>query len=312
MTGGAGFIGSHIVDHYLTAGWAVGVIDNFSTGLEANLAGKNIQLYRVDITDQSALTTAFADFQPTHLSHQAAQVSVRRSLIDPVFDAKVNIVGTINLIELAKRHKIKQFIFASSGGAIYGDSPERVPAAEDNELQPQSPYGLSKLAAEQYLGQAAKQGLPITILRYANAYGPRQGAAGEAGVIPIFLERWQKQLPAIIYGDGEQARDFVCVDDIVAAHALVTEQAAFHCFNIGSGQTTTVNQLHQFMATAWQTKTGQAVLPAEHQAPIAGEVRWSGLNMKKISDRLGWRPLTGLSAGLEKTVTWFLGHVAGK
>lgn len=306
ITGGAGFIGSHLVEAYLTAGYQVAVVDNLSTGHRSNISSAAVKLYEIDILDFDQLKTVLADFKPTDISHHAAQVSVRRSIEDPAFDARTNVIGTINLLRLAKEFGVGHFIFASSGGAIYGESPDHQSRAERDTTKPLSPYALSKLAAEHYIDYYNYHlGLPTVALRYGNVYGPRQDPAGEAGVITLFLDRFRQNQPTTIYGTGEQVRDFIFVEDIVRANLAASKQTATGRYNIGAGQLTSINQLYQMMAAEWHSQTGQRVaLPAYGQA-IAGEVFWSALAIKLADDELDWRPTVKLEQGLKKTIEWF-------
>ncbi len=305
ITGGAGFIGSELARTYLAAGWTVGVIDNLVTGSLDNIDQDKIKFFEADITDATALAKIFAEFQPTHLSHHAAQVNVRHSLQDPAHDAEVNILGTINLLTLAAEHKLQQVLFASSGGVIYGENESQKLAEEGDPLGPMSPYGLSKLTAEYYLQWFERQyDLPVTIFRYANVYGPGQNPAGEAGVISIFLDRYQKGEGTTINGDGEQRRDFVYVGDVAQANLLATEQHSTGIFNVGSGEVTSVNELAAQLAELWEVATGERVATPQRAAAIAGEVMWSGLSNKKIANALGWQPKFTLTEGLEKTIAW--------
>lgn len=227
VTGGAGFIGSHVVDKFLEAGHWVAVVDDFSTGRRENL-NPRAKFYEVSITDRQKLAEVFEKEKPEIVCHQAAQVSVRNSVADPVFDAQNNIIGTINLLQSACQHGIKKFIFASTGGAIYGDT-DKVPTPEEHPERPVCPYGISKLAAEKYIqfyGQQFK--LPCVILRYANVYGPRQDPHGEAGVVAIFAGNLFHDRECVINGDGKQTRDFVYVGDVAAANLKALEYSGCH------------------------------------------------------------------------------------
>jgi UDP-glucose 4-epimerase len=308
ITGGAGFIGSHHVDACLAAGYEVAVLDNLSTGNRSNLQGKDVEIFEVDLLDKTSLARVFSEFKPTHISHHAAQVSVRRSLENPYADAEINILGLLNLLQLAQEAKIEQFIFASSGGAIYGENEAHVPSPENAPTQPTSPYAIAKLASEYYINFfATKAGFKATILRYANVYGPRQDPMGEAGVICLFLDRFVAGSPTIIYGTGEQVRDFIYVEDVAAAHLAAIEKNESGIFNVGSGELTSVNQIHQTLSTIWRSQTGQTIAPATQKEPIPGEIFWSSLDVSKARNELAWQAKTSLEDGLNKTVTWFLG-----
>lgn len=306
ITGGAGFIGSHQVEACLAAGYEVAVLDSLTTGKAANLQGLNVQLFQVDLLDREKLEKVFQDWQPTHVSHHAAQVSVRRSLEDPRFDAEVNVLGTINLLQLAKRFGVQQFVFASTGGAIYGENESHVPANEETLAKPTSPYAIAKLASEFYVNYYATQvGFKATILRYGNVYGPRQDPAGEAGVVCLFLDKFKANTPATIYGSGEQVRDFIFVKDVAMAHLAAIEKAADGVFNIGSGAVTSVNSMHEALAKVWQTQTGQTIAPVIKKEPIKGEIVWSALDVTKARDVIDWQVGTDLEQGLVETISWF-------
>ncbi len=312
ITGGAGFIGSHLVDAFLADGYTVAVIDNLSTGHRHNLEAKPAQLFEIDIADRETVRRVVAEFKPTVLSHHAAQVSVRHSLNRPGWDAAVNIVGTINLLEAAVESAVNQFVFASSGGAVYGERTEGA-NSEADAVQPLSPYGLSKAAAEsyiQYFCRTAK--LPATILRYSNVYGPRQTAAGEAGVIAIFLEQLHNKRPLNVYGTGEQSRDFVFVGDLVRANLRAVSEQARGIYNISSGQTITINQLAQQCCQIWHDLTGQTPAPALYQPPIAGEVFRSEVANQRAQTVLGWQPTTSLTDGLMATALWLAKERQGR
>ncbi len=214
VTGGAGFIGSHIVDAYIGAGHHVHIVDDFSTGRDANV-NPRAEVHRLDIAD-AKVGQLIAEIKPDVVNHHAAQMDVRHSVADPAFDARINIIGFINLLARLPAAGVKKVIFASSGGAVYGDK-EPIPAGEDHPTEPLSPYGVSKRTGELYLGYYhAVFGLPYVALRYANVYGPRQSSTGEAGVVAIFIDRLLAEKSPIINGDGKQTRDYVFVGDVVA------------------------------------------------------------------------------------------------
>ncbi len=260
VTGGAGFIGSHLVDTYLARGFRVSVIDNLSTGDRANL-NPNATFYEADIRD-----APLEKIRPDIISHHAAQMDVRRSVADPVFDAEVNIVGSLRLLQKAVEVGVKRFVFASTGGAIYGE-PQFAPQTEKHPANPLSPYGCAKLAVEHYMHYfRGVHGLSTVALRYANVYGPRQNSKGEAGVVAIFIDRMRRGQTATINGDGQQTRDYVYVDDVVAANMTVTESAEAGPFNVGTGIETSVNQLAALLGVR-----------AEHGPAKVGEQRRSVL-----------------------------------
>lgn len=307
IVGGAGFIGSHLVDSCLAAGMRVGVLDNFSTGRKVNLLGKSAEVFEVDILNKEELAKVFKEFKPQIVSHQAAQVSVRRSLIEPAFDAQTNIIGTINLLEQVKANQVQQFLFASSGGAIYGENESRLPALENTLPKPLSPYAIAKLAAEFYIKYfSVNSGFKSTIFRYANVYGPRQDPLGEAGVISQFLGRFAAKEVTVINGNGEQVRDFVFVKDLAQAHLKAIQQSAVGTINIGSGEVKSVNQVHQQLRSIWQQATGQDVPETKFAPAILGEIFWSSVDTNLAQEQLDWRAQTSFEAGLEQTVDWFL------
>jgi len=243
VTGGAGFIGSHVTDRYIAAGHQVVVVDNLTTGKMANLNPK-VRFYQSDIRDPG-MEEIFGNEKPDVVNHHAAQIDVRKSVQDPVFDAGVNILGMLNLLEKAIRHGVKRFIFASSGGAMYGDQPENAaPADEETPLRPISPYGVAKATGELYLHYyKIVHGLDYVALRYGNVYGPRQDPFGEAGVVAIFTEKLLADGQPVINGDGLQTRDYVYVEDVAAANLLALHPGASGSFNIGTGLEKNVNEL---------------------------------------------------------------------
>lgn len=293
VTGGSGFIGSHIVDAYLARGWQVTVIDNLSTGDRGNI-NPQATLRQFDIRDVR-IREVILDLQPDVVSHHAAQMDVRHSVADPSFDAEVNVVGSVRLLQASVDAAVKRFIFASTGGAIYGE-PVAVPQDEAHPVAPLSPYGCAKLAVEQYLNYfRVVHGLSSVALRYANVYGPRQNAKGEAGVIAIFAKRLLRGEAVTINGSGEQTRDFVYVDDVVAANVAAAEGAWQGSFNVGTGVETSINRLYELMGTA---------------APLHGPAK-AGEQMRSVLDGGKLRALAGLPApaplkdGLAATMAWF-------
>src|SRR5919109_1465535 len=275
VTGGAGFIGSHVTDHLIEAGAAVVVLDNLSSGKRESV-NPRARLYEADIGAEG-IRQLFERERFDCVDHHAAQMNVRRSVDDPLFDARVNILGSLNLLQAAVATGVKKFIFASPGGAIYGEQLS-FPADETHQTCPMSPYGVAKLAVEKYLAfYEAVHGLPHAILRYANVYGPRQDPHGEAGVVAIFMQRILAGLPPTIFGDGEQVRDFVYVDDVVAANVLAlgvpTPDAETAIFNIGTGRATSVNALWRAIETL-----AQPGVRAYHEPARSGDVRRSVLD----------------------------------
>lgn len=300
ITGGAGFIGSHVADAYVAAGHEVVVVDNLSSGKKENLKA-SVPFRLVDITDRAKLRKVFLEEMPDVVSHHAAQIDVRKSVEDPAYDARVNIVGIINVLESARESGAKKVTFASSGGTIYGECQD-VPPAEDAPARPLSPYGISKLSSEFYLKYYAAQfGLKFTALRYGNVYGPRQDPHGEAGVVAIFALRLLKNEECFIYGDGRQSRDYVFVGDVAAANLLALSSGDNEIINIGTSVATDVNTLFASLA---------AVVPGYSKPPVfksprKGELFKSFLDVSKAGEVLGWRPSVSLDEGLKKTMDFF-------
>jgi UDP-glucose 4-epimerase len=300
VTGGAGFIGSHVVDAYLDGNHEVLVIDDFSTGQGANL-NPRAAVEKVDIAEPKAARLV-REFKPDIVNHHAAQMDVRRSVADPTFDARVNIIGFINLLEAAKDAGVKKVIFSSSGGAIYGDR-EPIPATEEHPTIPLSPYGVSKLTGELYLSYYQLIfGLPYVALRYANVYGPRQSSKGEAGVVAIFIDRLLAGESPIINGDGKQTRDYVYVGDVVAANLAALDTPYAGPVNIGTETETDVVTLCELL----RQNVGAAV-GAVHGAAKLGEQRRSCLDTSLARKVLRWKPQVGLEEGLQKTLAYYRG-----
>jgi UDP-glucose 4-epimerase len=298
VTGGAGFIASHIVDAYLEAGHEVHIVDDFSTGQKTNVNIK-ATLHQVDIAENEA-ARLIEQIKPDILSHHAAQMDVRHSVADPTFDARVNILGFINLLEASKNSGVKRVIFASSGGAVYGEQ-EVFPAAESHPTQPASPYGVSKRAGELYLSYYHQAfGLPYIALRYANVYGPRQSAMGEAGVVAIFLSLLLAGKTPVINGDGRQTRDYVYVGDVVAANMAALQSSFVGPINIGTGVETDVVTIFQHLRDA----VGSSI-EARHGPPKVGEQRRSCLETSRAAQVLGWRHRMTLKDGLRQTAAYY-------
>lgn len=305
VTGGAGFIGSHLVDALLDAGHETITIDNLATGDRKNLRPE-VRFYEADIRDAEAVNALFEHERPEVLIHQAAQLDVRRSVADPGYDADVNIVGTLRLLQAGLEHGLRKVLFASSGGAIYGDT-EVIPTPETNPTAPISPYGVSKLSIEHYLHYYHEiHGLPYVALRYANVYGPRQNPHGEAGVISIFAERLLRGEAATIYGDGENTRDYVFVGDVVAANLGALASDKIGAYNVGTGIETTVNTIFQRI-----NELTEAGAEERHGEAKAGEQRRSCLNWELARQDLGWTPKVSLDEGLARTVEFFIEKVRG-
>jgi len=303
ITGGAGFIGSNIVDGYLADGHEVVVVDDLSAGSPANVS-RRARFHQVDVRS-AALDAVFAAERPEIVSHHAAQVSVRRSVEEPIVDAEINVLGSLNLLETARRHGVRRVIFASTGGAIYGEVDGGIAADEGHPCRPRSPYAISKLAVEYYLENYRMGGLETVVLRYANVYGPRQDPHGEAGVIAIFIQRVLAGLTPVIYGDGEQVRDFVYVGDVVRANlaALTVPTDGPTVMNIGTGRGTSVNALWRAMATIAQPSVGPY-----HEPARAGDILRSVLDPARARAVLGWQPEVTLEDGLRRTWEWFVAN----
>lgn len=298
VTGGAGFIGSHITDRLVAEGHEVSVIDNLSTGKKKNV-NREAEFYKMDILSPR-IERVFKKFRPEVVSHHAAQMDVRRSVADPLFDAQVNVLGLLNILEQAVKYGTKRVIFASSGGAIYGEQ-ERFPAPEDHPTRPQSPYGVSKLCGEHYLHYYRKTyGMEYTSLRYGNVYGPRQDPFGEAGVVAIFTMRMLRGEQPIINGNGMQTRDYIYVGDVVEAHMAVMNNHHGGVFNVGTGRETSVNQL--FLALV--SITGVQVKEV-HGPERRGEQFRSCLDPAKLQKQADWEPKVPLQEGLKATVDYF-------
>ncbi len=300
VTGGAGFIGSQVVDRYLAEGHEVVVVDDLSTGKAKNL-NSQARFYHLDICHPD-LENVFTKEKPEVVNHHAAQIDVRKSVANPVFDARVNILGMLNLLEKSRQFGVQHFIFASSGGAIYGDQPEGTPPPdEETPLRPVSPYGVAKAAGELYLYYYhIMHGLKYVALRYGNVYGPRQDPFGEAGVVAIFTKKLLSGGQPLINGDGTQTRDYVFVADVVEANVRALHSPISGAFNIGTGLETNVNQLFNLLIEI----TGKSVAEV-HGPPKPGEQQRSVLNCQKAHNLLKWKPRVSLTDGLKQTVEYF-------
>jgi UDP-glucose 4-epimerase len=298
VTGGAGFIGSHVVDLFLAKGYEVVVLDDLSTGRLSNL-NPEAKFYQIDIRGPE-VRDVFAAERPDYVSHHAAQMDVRRSVAQPLFDADVNILGSINLIECAREFEVKHFIYISSGGAAYGE-PERLPCDEEHPVNPICQYGASKHTVEHYLYMYhVNYGLNYTVLRYPNVFGPRQNPEGEAGVVAIFTGKMLAGEPVTVNGDGEQTRDFVYVGDCAYANYLaVTVDHQSGIYNLGWSRPTSINEIFFVLA-----KTTEYTYPIQHGPAKLGETRHIYLDARKAARELGWAPTITLEQGLEKTVAY--------
>jgi UDP-glucose 4-epimerase len=304
VTGGAGFIGSHLVDALAARGDEVLVLDDFSSGKRENLVGAlaaGVEVAELDVADAQAMFEAIGQFRPQSVFHLAAQIDVRRSMADPAFDARLNVVGTVNALEAAARAEAAKFVFTSTGGAIYGEGAERadeLPFAEDARCEPFSIYGQSKLAAEGYIDLYARtRGLPATTVRLGNIYGPRQDPATEAGVVAIFCRAGRDGGRPTVFGTGEQTRDYVHVADLVAAllAAEATDDAG--PINVGTGVETSVLDLVELVGSAF----GRDDFEPEFAPAREGEIERTVLDATGAAERLGWRAERTIETGLEQT-----------
>ena len=317
VTGGAGFIGSHIVDAILAAGHSAAVLDDLSSGSRGNLPA-GVPLHVADIADAEAVERAFASERPDAVCHQAAQMSVSRSVREPAFDARVNVLGLVNVLEAAVRHAATRFVFASSGGVLYGDVT--APAPEETPANPVSPYGITKWVGERYLEFFAREhGLATVALRYSNVYGPRQNPHGEAGVVAIFCTKLLARQPARINGDGRYVRDYVYGPDVARANLVSltgtlpqVRPGTLTSLNIGTGLGTDVNELEAMLRHGMQELLGARGEPAplpppEHGPARAGDLRSNLVDAARAGEVLGWRPEVSLADGLARTAGWFAG-----
>ncbi len=298
VTGGAGFIGSHVADAYIARGHDVHILDDLSGGREQNIS-KDAVFHQFDIRSKDAADLIRKERFEV-ICHHAAQMDVRRSVADPSYDADVNIRGFLNLMEAGREAGLKKVVFASTGGAIYGE-PDYAPQDEDHALRPLSPYGITKLTTEKYLFFYEQQyGIQHVVLRYANVYGPRQNPYGEAGVVAIFTERMLEGKQPVIYGDGEQTRDYVFVEDVVQANVLALDHAGSGIFNVGTSRETSVNELFRLIRDQIDES-----IPEEHAEGKPGEQRRSILSFVNSEKHLRWKPSVHLESGIDKTVEWF-------
>ena len=305
VTGGAGFIGSHLVDALIERGHRVVVIDNLSTGKKENI-NKKAKFYKIDICSPK-IREIFKKEKPEIVFHFAAQINVRKSVEDPLFDAKVNILGSLNVIQNfvqlpTSNFQLPKFIFASTGGAIYGETKE-IPTPENYFANPISPYGIAKLTVENYLRFYKENfGLKFVSLRFSNVYGPRQDPKGEAGVVAIFIDKLLKGEKPTIFGDGKQTRDFIFVEDVVSACLKAMEyKGKKEIFNIGTGIETSINELYQIVSKLLNTKIQPKYAPEK-----PGDLKRSCLDISLAKRELKWKPKYNLEEGAKKTIEWTL------
>ena len=298
VTGGAGFIGSHVVDAYITDGHHVVVVDDLSSGVKENLNPK-AEFYQIDIRGQE-VQQIFRRHSFDVVNHLAAQMDVRRSVADPMFDASINVIGGLNIFESARQSGVKKIIFSSTGGAIYGEQ-DFFPADEEHPVRPLSPYGITKLVTEKYLSYYKEvYGIDHVVLRYANVYGPRQNPHGEAGVVAIFAKKMLQGEQPIINGDGKQTRDYTYVGDVVRANVVALKYPGSDVFNVGTGIETDVTQLFRILRGLLNS-----TCPEEHGPAKMGEQLRSVISYAKIQRELGWSPSVRLSDGLKITAEFF-------
>jgi len=298
VTGGAGFIGSHVADRFVSLGHEVAGRDYRSTGFR-EFVPSQARFFAADITDGPAVDRCLADFRPEIVDHHAAQIDVRKSVSDPVFDARVNILGAIELLTACTRHHVRKVIYASTGGALYGEG-RTLPATEDHPVNPEAPYGASKHTVEHYLYLwKLLHGLDYTVLRYPNVYGPRQNPHGEAGVNAIFIGLMLRGERPRIFGTGEQVRDYLYVGDVVEANEVALTAGSGETVNLGTGVGTSVNQIFRELQGILDF-TGEPM----YEAARPGEVQRIFLDATRARRVLGWQPRTPFREGLERTVEW--------
>ena len=299
VTGAAGFVGSHVADAYVEAGHEVVAIDDLSRGRNENV-NPRCRFYRCDIRDRKEVENIFSAEKPLIVNHHAAQMDVRRGVREPIFDAQVNILGGINLIETAVANGVKRFIYIGTAGAGYGE-PDRMPVPEDYPINPITPYGISKHTIEHYLFTFRfLYGLDYVVLRYGNVYGPRQSSRGEAGVFAIFSEQMLNGVQPVIYGDGQKIRDYVYISDVVAANMAALDRGSNEIFNISSGVQTTDREVFDLV----RDLLGKSVQP-QYLPRRPGEIDRICLDISKAERLLGWKPQVSLAEGARRTVSYF-------
>ncbi|MBI3670326.1 MAG: NAD-dependent epimerase/dehydratase family protein [Acidobacteria bacterium] len=300
ITGGAGFIGSHVVDAYLEAGHDVAVLDDLSRGLENNV-NPRARFYLGDIQDRACIESVLDREKPEVVNHHAAQMDVRRGVREPVFDATVNILGSLHLLEAAVKHGIRRFVYVSTAGAAYGE-PQALPVAEDHPINPVTPYGISKHTVEHYLYTFSHlYGLAYVVLRYGNIYGQRQSSQGEAGVFAIFCEQILAAVRPVIYGDGSKVRDYVYINDVARANLAALERGDGEIFNIGTGVATTDYAVFCLV----RDLLGESHLEPTYTAKRPGEIERICLDISKARRLLEWVPVISLEEGARRTVRFF-------
>lgn len=298
VTGGAGFIGSNVVDRFLELGHEVGVFDDLSTGFREFVPAK-ARFFEGDLADAAAIDRCIADFRPDVVSHHAAQMDVRVSVTDPIRDARINVLGSIGLLQACTKHGVRKVIYASTGGALYGEG-RQLPATEDHPVNPESPYGASKHTVEHYLFMwKVLHGLDYTVLRYPNVYGPRQNPHGEAGVNAIFIGLMLEGKRPRIFGDGNAVRDYLFVSDVVDAQVLALEKGSGEILNLGTGVGSSVNDIMRELKAILEFRED-----AIYDPPRAGEIQRIYLDASRAKRVLGWEPRVSFADGLRRTVEW--------
>lgn len=300
VTGGAGFIASHVSDAYVNLGHEVAVLDDLSRGRRQNV-NTQAHLYQGDIRDRDFVQQVFSQFKPEVVNHHAAQMDVRRGVREPIFDVQVNVLGSLNLLEAAVAYKAGRFIYISTAGAAYGE-PKQLPVPEDYPVNPITPYGISKHTVEHYLFTYSHlYGLNYVVLRYGNVYGPRQSSQGEAGVFAIFSEQILCGIQPVIYGDGSKTRDYIYIEDVVSANVAALTKGQGQIFNIASGQPTTDLEVFHLVAKL----LGQSDLQPRYASIRPGEIQDIYLDISKAQRSLGWSPTLSIADGASRTVNFF-------
>ena len=304
VTGGAGFIGSNVVDRFVALGHDVAVLDNLSTG-RREFVHPQARFFHADLVDPAAVETVVAEFRPEVVDHHAAQIDVRHSVEDPRADAEINILGTLSLLQSCHRHRVRKLLYASTGGALYGEG-RFLPASEEHPVNPEAPYGVSKHTVEHYLYiWKLLHGLDYTVLRYPNVYGPRQNPHGEAGVNAIFIGLMLAGKIPPIFGSGEQVRDYLYVDDVVEANRMALERGSGEVMNLGTGVGTSVNAIFLELKRLLAFE-GEPI----HEAARPGEIQRIYLDATRARQVLGWAPQVPFAEGLRRTLEWSRAHPA--
>ncbi len=302
VTGGAGFIGSNVADRFIELGHEVAVFDDLSTGFR-EFVNPKARFFEGDLADATQVDACVAAFKPEIVCHHAAQIDVRKSVSDPVWDARVNVLGSIGLLQACTRHGVRKVIYASTGGALYGEG-RQLPATEDHPVNPEAPYGASKHTVEHYLYiWKLLHGLDYTVLRYPNVFGPRQNPHGEAGVNAIFIGLMLEGKRPRIFGDGNAVRDYLFISDVVEANVLALEKGSGEMLNIGTGVGTSVNDIVRALQVILDFKED-----AIHEPPRPGEIQRIYLDASRAKRVLGWSPRVTFDEGLRRTVEWTRHH----